>query len=214
MAEVKEKAIPTLNKFRTSLTNGGNYTNPVKPEPIQLTASQGGKTSREAEIHIQKCANIANEWRMISAEADVHKEKAVAHQKTYEAMNAEISAGTAFINATNAWYGFKASEARAEIQLGEMNLAVASVPVQQARQNAEFQKLTLQLEQTLLEVNKMRDDVAHVRVMNQLNGYKTEIALPAGIGAEVFTNQMNQSQTTSSSKETTWTEARTYTDDK
>lgn len=176
-----QSEIPILNKFRTSITTGGDYSSPGRPTPIKLTVSQDGINTREAQTRIQKLTNIKNEWDVIGAEADVRKSMNVAHQKTYEAMGSEISAAAAFVGASTAYYGWETAVARNQIAEGERNLAVASVPIELNRQATELQRIVLTAEQTALEANRLQDDVNHVRVMNALNGYNTDITIPVAI---------------------------------
>ena len=169
---------PTLNKFRTSLTQGKDYLHPSPPVIPRLSISATGIATRDRQIREQKLINQKNEWELIGIEADVHTAMNNAHEKVFGAMESEYRAAQRWQKTLGAEHNYEAEAARTVIAEAERNYVVASVPVELKRYQIQFGNLIKELERTQYEALKLEDDIEDLRLLNELNNYRTELKLP------------------------------------
>lgn len=169
---------PTLNKFRTSLTQGKDYLNPSPPVIPRLSISATGIATRDRQVREQKLINQKNEWELIGIEADVHTAMNNAHEKVFGAMESEYRAAQRWQKTLGAEHNYEAEAARTVIAEAERNYVVASVPVELKRYQIQFGNLIKELERTQYEALKLEDDIEDLRLLNELNNYRTELKLP------------------------------------
>lgn len=167
------------------LTTGDNYTNPKKPQNERLSVSPGGVTSQEKDIQIARYKNIGNAWDVLAAEQDTLKKKHNAHQKLFEAGQAQITAATALTKASTNWNKYQGAVAENRISRNEARVAIASVPIEIERQNIELQKKRENLVKSRMELEELmtsnqvkRQDLDHQTVIRQLDGIDVQVALP------------------------------------
>ncbi|ABA24697.1 hypothetical protein Ava_D0032 [Trichormus variabilis ATCC 29413] len=167
------------------LTTGDNYTNPAKPQNQRLSVSPGGVTSQEKDIQIARYKNIGNAWDVLAAEQDTLKKKHVAHQKLFEAGQAQITAATALTKSSTTWNKFQSAVAEHRISRNEARVAIAAMPIEIERQNVELEKkrenLTkakMELEELMISNKVKREDLSHQTVLRQLDGIEVQVALP------------------------------------
>ncbi len=175
----------TSSQVGINLTIGNNYSNPSKPQNRSLTVSPGGMTSQEKDLQIARYKNIGNAWDAIAAEQEVHKKKHVAHQKLFEAGQAQVAAATALTKASTSWNKFQGAVAENRISRNEARNAITSIPVEIERQNIELQKkrenLTkakIELEELMISNSVSRQDLSHQTVLRQLDGIEVQVSLP------------------------------------
>jgi hypothetical protein len=167
------------------LTVGDNYTNPAKPQNTSLTVSPGGMTSQDKDLKIARYKNIGNAWDAIAAEQETLKKKHVAHQKLFEAGQAQVAAGTALTKASTSWNKFQSAVAENRISRNEARTAIAAIPVEIERQNVELEKKRENLVKSRMELEELiaankvkRVDLTHQTVLRQLDGIEVQVRLP------------------------------------
>ncbi|MFN6460817.1 MAG: hypothetical protein RMZ41_003090 [Nostoc sp. DedVER02] len=167
------------------LTTGDNYTNPARPQNRSLTVSPGGVTSQEKDLQIARYKNIGNAWDTLAAEQETLKKKHVAHQKLFEAGQAQVAAGTALTKASTSWNKFQSAVAENRISRNEARTAIAAIPIEIERQNVELEKKRENLIKSRMELEELitankvkRVDLTHQTVLRQLDGIEVQVRLP------------------------------------
>lgn len=167
------------------LTTGDNYTNPSKPQNQRLSVTPGGVTSQEKDIQIARYKNIGNAWDVLAAEQDTLKKKHNAHQKLFEAGQAQITAATALTKSSTTWNKYQSAVAENRVSRNEARNAIASIPVEIERQNIELEKKRQNLEKARMELEELiisnkvkQEDMTHQAVLRQLDGIEVKATLP------------------------------------
>ncbi len=168
-----------------NLTMGDNYTNPAKPQNRAMTVSPGGITSQEKDLQIARYKNIGNAWEVLAAQQETLKKKHVAHQKLFEAGQAQVAAGTALTKASTSWNKFQVAVAENRVSRNEARTAIAAIPIEIERQNIELEKKRENLVKSRMELEELmtsnqvkRQDLNHQRVLHQLDGIEVQVKLP------------------------------------
>lgn len=167
------------------LTTGDNYTNPTKPQNQRLSVAPGGMTSQEKDLQIARYKNIGNAWDVLAAEQDTLKKKHNAHQKLFEAGQAQITAATALTKSSTTWNKYQSAVAENRVSRNEARNAIASIPVEIERQNIELEKKRQNLEKARMELEELiisnkvkQEDMTHQAVLRQLDGIEVKATLP------------------------------------
>jgi len=166
-------------------TTGDNYASPAKPTSTRLSVAPAGITSQEKDIKIAQYKNIGNAWEVLAAEQDTLKKKHVAHQKLFEAGQAQVMAATALTKASTTWNKYQTAVAENRISRNEAKNAIAAMPIEIERQNVELQKKRENLNKARMELEELmtsnqvkRIDLNHQTVLRQLDGIEVQVALP------------------------------------
>ena len=154
------------------------YRNLSSPSFQPLTVPDGGLTQRQRDIEIQKLQNTQNAWDVETKKSEVSKSQHLAHKALFEAGQSKIDAGNALNNAEASFYKYQKGLADKTVAQSEKDLAVFSVPIIHQQHKLNFEKLQVEAEKLALEVRKIDEDRDHQEVMNRLNGYETNLAMP------------------------------------
>lgn len=154
------------------------YRNLSTPSFQPLTIPDEGLTQRKRDIEIQKLQNKQNAWDVKTKEGELNKAQHLAHKALFEAGQSRIDAGSALNNAETSYYKYQKGIADKTVAQSERDLAVFSVPVIAQQHKLNFEKLQVEVEKLALEVKKIDEDRDHQEVMNRLNGYETNLAMP------------------------------------
>ncbi|QSJ14167.1 hypothetical protein JYQ62_19720 [Nostoc sp. UHCC 0702] len=167
------------------LLTGDNYTNPAKPQNQRLSVPPNGMTTQDKDVIVARYKNIGNSWDVLAAEQETLKKKHTAHQKLFEAGQAQITAATALTKASTTWNKFQGAVAENRISRNEARTAIASIPVEIERQNIELEKKRENLTKAKMELEELmtanqvkRQGLDHQEVIRRIDGIEVRVTLP------------------------------------
>lgn len=172
--------------FRESLVKGKDYKEINEfPDSIVIDVPRDGITNNQLLISTEQLTKINNAWMLVQKEAEVSKNRALAHQGAAEALIAEINASSAFKQVEVATTNWKAAdfdvaaahanyeirEANAQIAEFQRDVAQSSVPLKKAEALVQLETVKEQFYIAAGELLKVRTDRGVRQQVLEMQGY-------------------------------------------
>lgn len=163
----------SMSQFRESLTKGKDFSESFDaPTGIVLSIPEGGVTDNELQKALTRLKLKDNAWILLQREAQVSKNRALAHKEVYDAAAAERTAGASYQGLRAAQANLETATANAEIAEFQASVAKAKVPVARAKALVEFETLAEEYVQGVMGLVKARSDRDTQQTILEWQGYE------------------------------------------
>lgn len=163
----------SMTQFREGLTKGKDFSQPFDaPSGIVLSIPEGGVTDNDLQKALTRLKLKDNAWIQLQREAQVSKNRALAHKEVYDAATAERSAGAAYQGLRASHANLETATANAEMAEFQATVAKAKVPVAKAKAIVEFETLAEEYVQSVMGLVKARSDRDTQQTVLEWQGYE------------------------------------------